>query len=156
MDNHVNDILISLKNHKFPGNLDNNNNYVSWGIGVQIFNNTSLKSNMFDFNPKLASYVDLAIKHSIKISTEPFNDNYGLYCEKNHNYGDGGPPQMILDYHKNDEYILTIESYERFPNLSKTASNIIILNKKQTFNYLKILFSTNIKIYDLDLNDLRK
>ena len=49
-------ILLKLKNNKFPGNpmlrkgkmID-----ASWGVGAQLFRDTPLKPEMFDFSPTL-------------------------------------------------------------------------------------------------------
>lgn len=157
-------ILLKLKNNKFPGNPRMRKETIdeSWGVGAQIFRDTPLRPEMFDFFPTLKRCIKLAIEHSFKISTKPFNDDYGIDCNgkellelDGNNYGDGGPPQLILDYNKCDEYVLKIECYERNPYLSKTHSNIIKLNYREALLFLETLLSADIKIYDLNGNDVR-
>lgn len=155
-DGKISSLLNKLQNtNKLPGNYDDNHKYVSWGIGAQIKNNTPLKSEMFNFYPKLAGFIELAIRHAVTISTGPFTDRLGSHCEEGHNYGDGGPSQLILDHYDFDRFILQIESYERDPILSQNASNIVMLSKHQAFKFLSVLFLTDIKIYDLEGDDVR-
>lgn len=159
-------ILLKLKNNEFPGNRMLRKGKMvdeSWGVGSQVFRDTPLKPEMFDFSPTLKRCMILAIEHSIKISTKPFNDNHGIdrdgeqmWQGDGNNYGDGGPPQLILDYTCDDYYTLKIECYEREPFLSKTHSNIIKLKFGRASRFLEALLDTDILIYDLDGTDIRR
>lgn len=93
----VNYLLHGLKQDLFPCNYGDDNERWTWGISTVIYSKDTISQDAFFFNSTLQREIAKAIKFSQALEDD---------------YGDAGPPQLILNY-VNNCFVLTIECYDR-------------------------------------------
>lgn len=124
-------ILHGLENDLFPANYTSTGNRRSWGVGTDIPSDIKVDSEVFAFDDLFKKHMNLVINYSKTLKS---------------NYGDSGPPQLILNY-KYGKYILRIECY--------TRDSELILNAKYTMDksiarmYLRTMIEEGLNVYDL-------
>lgn len=126
----VNYLINGLKQDLFPCNYKNNGERWSWGIAISIPSNDTIPVNSFSFNKTLQKEIGKAIKFSQALKGD---------------YGDSGPPQLILNYIK-DKFVLIIECYDREAN---TFAKHLNLSEALTIMYIETMFKEGKQFYDL-------
>lgn len=151
----INKIIYSLKKGLFPGNVPKKGVYISWGIGIQVYRDSPLRHCDFSFILGFQKMAKLAVDHAKMISDKPYDDGNGegIYHPDGLNYGDGGPPQFVLDFIGGDKWKITLDLYNRDAN---TKTYITNLSESSVVSYLNELLKTDIRIYDLNLRNVRK
>ena len=127
MDYKICEIVKNLQLRKYPSNIVCGIEE-TFGVAIQVHHDTPLNPSYFYFNMDLFKYIATAVQHSKRISNCDHNDGLGLDYEGKNihgtvNYGEGGPPQLILDYYTGNKFILTMELYER--DASSSIKNYI-------------------------------
>ena len=125
-------ILYGLEHDLFPANYRHNGKRWSWGVGTDIPSEITVDTEVFAFDRILHQNMIKVIKYSKSLKG---------------NYGDSGPPQLILNY-VNNNFILTIECYKRNGELYMLR-NLLVPNENMTRMYIRTIIEENLNLYDL-------
>ena len=127
----INYILYGLKHDLFPANYRSNGKRWSWGVGTDIPSEINVDFEVFAFDNLLKQIMKTVIHYSKSLKG---------------NYGNSGPPQLILNY-VNNNFILTIECYKRNGDLYMLQKLMVPENMARM--YIRTIIEENLNLYDL-------
>lgn len=125
-------IMHGLEYDLFPANYRYNGKRWPWGVATCIPSETLLDGMAFDFNNVLSIQIKKVIKYSKSLKG---------------NYGDSGPPQIILNY-KDNGFKLIIECYKR--NGSLCVEKKYSISREIARMFIRTIIEENGYFYDLD------